>query len=177
MRAITGMNSGFSRPVRPGRHIYVDRMRIADTLRPLQYCKDTSAIRCDSAYDLGIVPRSTALPVLSSSFSSLIFALLPKCPACLVVLLAPLGIKVPDSRWFLAYVCVLAAAIPLVFFLTPACRKCGMRPLALSLTGLAAMTVGHVFIDNLVLVAVGALLMFVSAFWTARANQPSCARA
>jgi hypothetical protein len=151
-------------------------MRITDTLTMGQYCKDTSAIRCVSAYDLGIVPRTTALPVLSSSFSSLIFALLPKCPACLVVLLAPLGIKVPDSRWFLAYVCVLAAGIPLAFFLTPACRKCGVRPLALALTGLAAMTIGHVFTGSLVLVVVGALLMFASAFWTARASQPSCAR-
>ena len=57
------------------------------------------------------MPRA-ALPVLSSSFSSLIFAVLPKCPACLVVLLAPLGIKVPGSRWFLAYACVFAAGIP-----------------------------------------------------------------
>jgi hypothetical protein len=119
------------------------------------------------------VPR-TALPVLSSSFSSLIFAVLPKCPACLVVLLAPLGIKVPGSRWFLGYVCVLAAGIPLAFFLTPACRKCGVRPLLLALTGLAVMTIGHVFVDNLALVAVGALLMFAAAFWTARASQPAC---
>jgi hypothetical protein len=92
------------------------------------------------------------------------------------VLLAPLGIKVPGSRWFLAYVCVLAAGIPLAFFLTPACRKCGVRPLTLALTGLAAMTIGHVFIDNLLLVAVGALLMFASAFWIARSSQASCAR-
>jgi hypothetical protein len=117
------------------------------------------------------VPR-TALPVFSSSFSSLIFAVLPKCPACLVVLFAPLGIKVPGSRWFLAYVCVLAAGIPLAFFLTPACRKCGVRPLLLALSGLAVMTVGHVFVDNLALVAAGALLMFAAAFWTARASNP-----
>lgn len=117
----------------------------------------------------------TPLPVISSSFSSLIFAVLPKCPACLVLLLAPLGIKVPDSRWFLAYACLLAAGIPMAFFLTPACRKCGARPLLLSLTGLASMTVGHVFVDNLTLVAVGALLMFASAFWIARTSQSACA--
>lgn len=116
----------------------------------------------------------TALPVVSSSFSSLIFAVLPKCPACLVVLLAPLGIKVPGSRWFLAYICVLAAGIPLAFFLTPACRKCGARPLMLSLAGLAVMTAGHVFLDSILLVAVGALMMFSAAFWIARASQSAC---
>ncbi|HEX4278008.1 MAG TPA: hypothetical protein VHZ74_21790, partial [Bryobacteraceae bacterium] len=61
------------------------------------------------------MPRTTApaYSLFSSSLSSLIFAFLPKCPACLVLLLAPLGIKVPGSKWFLAYAILMVAGIPL----------------------------------------------------------------
>jgi hypothetical protein len=114
------------------------------------------------------VPRSSALPLLSPSFSSLILAFLPKCPACLVLMLAPLGIKVPGSRMFLAYVCVMAAGIPLAFFATPACRRCGIRPLMLAFAGLVLMTVGRVAVDNLAIVVAGGALMFAAAIWTAR---------
>jgi hypothetical protein len=109
-----------------------------------------------------------ALPLLSSSFSSLIFAFLPKCPACLVLLLAPLGIKVPGSKLFLAYAIVMLAGIPLAFFLTPACRRCGTRPLFLALGGLAIMTIGRVALDSLVVMAIGALALFGASIWTAR---------
>lgn len=115
------------------------------------------------------MPRSApTYSFLSSSLSSLIFAFLPKCPACLVLLLAPLGIKAPGSRWFLAYVMVMLAGIPLAFFLTPACRRCGYKPLLLALAGLAIMTIGRIELDSLVLTMVGAAVMFAAAFWMAR---------
>jgi hypothetical protein len=105
---------------------------------------------------------------LSPSFSSLIVGLLPKCPACLVLLLAPLGIKVPGSRMLLVYVCVMAAGIPLAFFATPACRRCGIRPLMLAFAGLVLMIIGRVAVDNLAIVLAGGALMFAAAIWTAR---------
>ena len=114
------------------------------------------------------MPRPFALPLLSPSFSSLIVALLPKCPACLVLMLAPMGIKVPGSRMFLAYVCVMAAGIPLAFFATPACRRCGIRPLMLAFGGLVLMTVGRIAVDNLAIVVAGGALMFAAAIWSAR---------
>jgi len=107
--------------------------------------------------------------VVSSSASSLIFALLPKCPACLVFLLAPFGIRLPGSRWFLAYVLVLTMAIPLLFFATPGCRKsCGVRPMLLAIAGLLTMALGRVYADSTTLVILGAMAMFAAAFWTAR---------
>jgi hypothetical protein len=114
------------------------------------------------------VPRSSALPVISSSLSSLIFAFMPKCPACLVLLLAPLGIRVPGSRWFPAYAIAMLAAIPLAFFLTPACRKCGTRPLFLALGGLAIMTIGRLAVDSMAVTAVGAVALFGASLWTAK---------
>jgi hypothetical protein len=116
------------------------------------------------------VPRTTApaYSLFSSSLSSLIFAFLPKCPACLVLLLAPLGIKVPGSKWFLAYAILMVAGIPLAFFLTPACRRCGYRPLILAMTGLAIMTIGRIETESLTLTILGAAVMFAAAFWMAR---------
>lgn len=93
---------------------------------------------------------------------------MPKCPACLVLLLAPLGIKVPGSRWFLAYAIVMLAGIPLAFFLSPACRRCGVRPLFLGLGALAIMTIGRIAVDSMAMMAVGALAMFGAALWTAK---------
>ena len=113
--------------------------------------------------------NSALSSVLSSSLSSVIFAVLPKCPACLVLLLAPIGIRLPYSSWFLAYALLMLAGIPLVFFLTPVCRRsCGMRPLFLALAGLLVMTVGRVSLDSNILVAVGAMALVGSSFWTAR---------
>ena len=114
------------------------------------------------------MPRSSALPLVSTSLSSLIFAAMPKCPACLVLLLAPLGIKVPGSQWFVVYAMVMLAGIPLAFFLTPACRRCGTRPLLLALGGLAIMTIGRISADSVAITAVGAMAMFLAALWTAR---------
>jgi hypothetical protein len=114
------------------------------------------------------VKRTLALPLISSSFSSLIFACLPKCPACLVLLLAPLGIKVPGSTGFLVYAILMLAGIPLAFFWTPACRKCGIRPLLLALTGLAIMTIGRIAAESLAVMAAGAIAMFGAALWAAR---------
>lgn len=105
---------------------------------------------------------------LSSSCSSLLVALLPKCPVCLMMLLAPLGIKLPGSRWFLEYAVAMLAAIPLAFFLTPACRRCGLRPLLFALAGLAVITIGRLAADSLVLVAVGVLAMVAAAIFTVR---------
>jgi hypothetical protein len=114
--------------------------------------------------------RFPALPLISSSFSSLIFAFLPKCPACLVLLLAPLGVKVPGSKWFLGYAILMLAGIPLAFFATPACRKCGTGPLFLALAGLAIMTIGRVALDSVALTALGAVGLFAASFWTARVS-------
>lgn len=105
---------------------------------------------------------------LTPSFSSLIFAMMPKCPACLVLLLAPLGIKAPGSRWFAAYAILMLAAVPLAFFLAPACRRCGIRPLLLALGGLVIMTIGRIFADSMVIVALGAMTMFGAVLWAAR---------
>lgn len=98
----------------------------------------------------------------------MIFAFLPKCPACLVLLLAPLGIKVPDTKWFLAYLVLMMAGIPLAFFLTPACRRCGFKPLLVALAGLSIMTIGRIGTDSAALTILGAAVMFAAAFWIAR---------
>lgn len=112
--------------------------------------------------------KAPAYSFLSSSLSSLILAFLPKCPACLVLLLAPLGVKVPGSKWFLAYVILMLAGVPLAFFFTPACRRCGYKPLLLALSGLAIMTVGRVEVESAVLTITGAAVMFAAAIWMAR---------
>ncbi len=107
--------------------------------------------------------------MLSSSASSLIFAILPKCPACLVLLLAPLGIKLPGSPWFLAYVVIMLAAIPLVFFMTAACRKSiGLRSILIAMGGLLLMVVGRIIVDSAIVVACGVAAMFTASFLTAR---------
>lgn len=84
------------------------------------------------------------------------------------MLLAPLGIKLPGSGWFLEYAIVMLAAIPLAFVLTPACRRCGLRPLLFALAGLAIMTIGRLAADSLALIAIGALVMVATAVFTAR---------
>jgi hypothetical protein len=99
---------------------------------------------------------------------------MPKCPACLVLLLAPLGIKVPGSQWFLAYSIIMLAGIPLAFLGTPACRRCGIRPLFLALGGLAIMTIGRITLDSVLVMVVGAMAMFGAAFWIARASSATC---
>jgi hypothetical protein len=116
------------------------------------------------------VPGSNAptYSFLSSSLSSLIFAFLPKCPACLVVLLAPLGIKVPGTKWFLAYAILMLAGVPLVFFFTPACRRCGYKPLLLALAALAMMTLGRIELESVAVTIAGAAAMFAAALWMAR---------
>jgi len=114
--------------------------------------------------------RVPALPLISSSFTSLMFAFLPKCPACLVLLLAPFGIKVPGSRLFLAYTVLMLAGIPLAFFMTPACRRCGTRPLFLALGGLAIMTIGRIAFDSMAIMIVGAMALFGASAWTARGS-------
>jgi len=90
-----------------------------------------------------------------------------------VLLLAPLGIKVPGSRWFLAYAIVMLAGIPLAFFRTPACRRCGTRPLFLALGGPAIMTIGRIAMDSMAVMAVGAMALFGAALWTAATGKPA----
>jgi hypothetical protein len=121
----------------------------------------------------GSVARSATNPgmssVVSTSLSSLIFAFLPKCPACLVLMLAPFGVRLPGSKLFLAYTVLLLAAIPLVFFMSATCRKSlGYKPMFLALAGLGVMSLGRVVWDSTALVAIGATVMFGSALWTAR---------
>jgi hypothetical protein len=108
---------------------------------------------------------------LPSSCSSLIFALMPKCPACLVLLLAPFGIQVPGSRWFLAYVILMLAAVPLAFFLSPGCRRnFGIRPLFLALAGLSIMTIGRIAAGSMAIMTLGAMAMFGAALWMAKSS-------
>ena len=114
-------------------------------------------------------PARRAIPFVSSSFSALIVALLPKCPACLVLLLAPLGIKVPGSGWFLTYAILMLAAIPLAFLWSPPCRRWGIRPLITGVIGLGIMTAGRLATEaSAPIMATGAILMFSAAIWTAR---------
>jgi hypothetical protein len=120
--------------------------------------------------------RAAYAPVLSSSISSLTFALLPKCPACLVLMLAPLGVKLPGSRWFLLYAVLMMAAIPLVFFATSTRRKSvSVRPMLLAVGGLLTMTLGRLTFESNIVVGVGIAVLFTAAFWTARsAWQRAC---
>src|SRR5262249_56115436 len=55
----------------------------------------------------------SAFSVVSPSCSAILLATLPKCPACLVFLLA----------------------VPLLFLLMPGCRRCSRRPLYLAVAG------------------------------------------
>jgi hypothetical protein len=122
-----------------------------------------------------------ALPVLSSSFSALLLAFLPKCPFCLVMLLAPLGIRVPGSSWFLIYAVVMLAVIPVAFFWSPPCRRCGIGPLAAGLGGLLIMIIGRfagpdLSGSSIALMATGAMLMLAAAVWTARLSRSTAIR-
>jgi hypothetical protein len=112
-----------------------------------------------------------ALPVISSSFSALILAFLPKCPFCLVLLLAPLGIKVPGSGSYLVWAFLMLAAIPVAFFWSAPCHRGGVRPLLFGLTGLGILTAGR-FIGSAIagadiaIMAAGAALMVGAALWS-----------
>src|SRR5262249_41857322 len=55
----------------------------------------------------------SAFSVVSPSCSAILLATLPKCPACLVFLLA----------------------VPLLFLSMPGCRRCSRRPLYLAVAG------------------------------------------
>ncbi len=108
------------------------------------------------------------LPLASSSASAALFAVLPKCPMCLIALLAPLGITVSGTGSFLVFLGAMLLAIPLVLFWVPACRKCGFRPLLLALLGACVMMAGRFALDSTALMVAGAVIMFASALWTAR---------
>ncbi|SRR6266566_9623366 len=109
-----------------------------------------------------------ALPLVSSSFSALLFAMLPKCPACLVLLLAPLGIKIPASRLFLGWAVMMLVSIPLAFFWTPACRTRGIRPLVLALAGLGVMAFGRFSAESTLITTAGAAMMLAAGVWVSR---------
>ena len=160
-------------PAQPKVTIRVDRTRIRDNPQGGNTAKTLVHIPASRRRICVIVPRSSQAmplvsPLVSSSFSSLIVAVMPKCPACLVVLLAPLGIEVPGTQLFLAYAILMLAGIPLVFFLSRRCRQCGLRPLFSALGGLAMMTVGRIFFDSVAAMIFGAILMLGAAFWMAR---------
>jgi len=98
---------------------------------------------------------------------------MPKCPACLALFLAPLGVAVPRSKWFLAYAVLLLAALPMAFLLSRTCRHCGVRPLLLALSGVALMTVGRIGFDSGVAVAAGSMVLITAVVWVARLSAPS----
>lgn len=86
-----------------------------------------------------------------------------------MLLLAPLGVRLPGSQWFLAYVVVMLAAIPLVFFLTSGCRRSiGLRPMLLAIVGLLLMVTGRIILDSTIVLAIGVVAMFTASFLTAR---------
>src|SRR5260370_18270555 len=97
---------------------------------------------------------------VSSCACPVLFALLPKCPACLVLLLAPLGIPAPQSRIFLVFAGIALLAIPIILLSAPACRHCSKRRLCMALGGATLIAIGRFSAGGAVVVATeGALLL------------------
>ena len=110
-------------------------------------------------------PGKRALAVVSPSCSAILFAALPKCPACLLFLLAPLGIPFPAARPLLTFVAMALLAVPLLFLSTPSCRRCRRRPLYLAIAGSAVMTIGRFAASGSVLPIAGALMILAAVLW------------
>ena len=119
-------------------------------------------------------PGKHALSVVSPSFSAILFAGLPKCPACLLFLLAPLGIPFHVAGSILTTAALVLLAVPLVFLSMPACRKCSMRPLYLAMAGAVILLIGRFGTAGPALPAVGAVIIFAAVLWGKHSTPAHC---
>lgn len=103
-----------------------------------------------------------------SAVSPLLLASLPKCPACLLFLLAPLGISFPAAGPVLTSAALLLLAVPLVYLALPACRGCSKRPLYLAIAGTLLMAAGRFAATGPALPIAGALVIFTAVWWGRR---------
>ncbi len=109
---------------------------------------------------------------VSPSISAIFFALLPKCPVCLALLLAPLGISFPASRTVFAITGWLLLTVPIGFLCVSERSKTRAGPLPLGAVGALLMGIGRFWIGDPVLVAAGSALIVVAFLWAARSSRP-----
>src|SRR5688572_4315818 len=97
-----------------------------------------------------------------TSSSAVLLAFLPKCPACIFFVLAPLGIPFDGARSLLIYTSLLLLAAPLIFLWRSACGRCSARPLYLAVAGSTATAIGRFGVSGTALPVAGALMVAVA---------------
>jgi hypothetical protein len=107
---------------------------------------------------------------VSPSISAICFALLPKCPVCLALLLAPLGISFPTGRTAFALTGWLLLTVPIGFLCVSERGKLRAGPLPLGAAGALLMGIGRFSVDSAVLLAVGGALIVIAFLWAARSS-------
>jgi hypothetical protein len=112
--------------------------------------------------------KGTILAFASPSFSGALLALLPKCPACLVLLLAPLGIRLPASNLFLAVAVLAALAVPVLMLRSRTCQGCAVWPTSLALVGVGLMAAGRFTSLGSPVILAGSACVCASLFWITR---------
>ena len=111
---------------------------------------------------------STMLAFASPSLSAAVLALLPKCPACLVLLLAPLGIRLPASNAIVLAAVAVAFGIPLLILRLQGCRRCAARPFCVAFLGAALIAAARFAGGGEALLFAGAVFMGGSGLWLMR---------
>jgi hypothetical protein len=115
--------------------------------------------------------RHQALTIMPS-VSTLLFACLPKCPLCLALLLAPLGVSLPHQSALLTATGAMLLVIPLgaLYFIDR--RKGGTGALWIGVIGVLLMGAGRFWAGSAVLVVVGSALMVAAFAWAACFSHP-----
>jgi hypothetical protein len=117
-----------------------------------------------------------ALHFVPSLSSSLAFALLPKCPMCLALLLAPLGITLSRSSPILTLAGLLLLLVPIALLAVPAYRKSSVRLALVPVIGVLLMAIGRFAFDNSLVIAMGAILIIGTVIVALTKRSPACAQ-
>ncbi len=113
---------------------------------------------------------------IAPSLSAVIFACLPKCPLCLVLLLAPFGISLPHQSVLLVAIGWLLLAMPLTVLCWMNRRNGRTGALLVGVIAVLLMGAGRFWAGNILLVLAGAALMITAFLWATRssASHPHC---
>ena len=108
----------------------------------------------------------------SPAFSAALLAWLPKCPACLILLLAPLGIRLPASNLLLTGAAIAALIVPIALFRARVCNRCAILPSCLAVLGIGLMAAGRFTEAGPLLLFAGASCVFSASLWSSYLRQP-----
>lgn len=109
---------------------------------------------------------------MSPSISAVFFTLLPKCPMCFAILLAPLGISLPASGTLFVLGGWLLLAVPVFILYLMAKGKGRMGPLLIGACGAFFMGFGRFAASSNLLMVGGAGVLVVGFLWAT--FQSSC---